>query len=93
MQDVHWFGGSIGYFPTYALGNLYGAMMIEAARKDIPDLDRNTESGTFAPLLSWLRKNVHEHGMRFTGPALIQRISGSELSEAAFLRYLRGKFA
>lgn len=93
MQDVHWFSGSIGYFPTYALGNLYGAMMMQKAREDLPSMSAQIRAGEFAPLLGWLRENVHKHGMKYRAHELIERITGRELSDTPFVEYLRGKFA
>ncbi|MFQ3549681.1 MAG: carboxypeptidase M32 [Armatimonadota bacterium] len=91
MQDVHWFTGAIGYFPTYALGNLYNAMMFKSAKVDIPDISDNIKNGQFEPLLLWLRDKVHKHGMRYTGPELIQKITGNKLSAKPFLDYLNNK--
>jgi carboxypeptidase Taq len=92
MQDVHWYIGLIGYFPTYALGNLYNAMMMEKISEVIPDLSQQVERGEFAPLLSWLRENVHIHGMHYRAPELIKRITGRDLSADAFVGYLKKKF-
>lgn len=92
MQDVHWYSGSIGYFPTYALGNLYGAMMMNSIREAIPELPGQIERGEFTDILDWLRRNVHSHGMRFRGPELIKNITGKELSEQPFVDYLREKY-
>lgn len=92
MQDMHWYTGAIGYFPTYALGNLYNAMMMETAKTALPNLPKQIETGEFAPLLSWLRENVHSQGMRYRGPELIKRITGKELTAGAFVEYLKGKF-
>lgn len=92
LQDVHWFGGHIGYFSTYAIGNLFSAMMLEAIRKQIPDLDAKIEQGDFLPLLTWLRENIHHHGMRFRSLDLVRRATGVELSAEPFVRYLKDKF-
>jgi carboxypeptidase Taq len=92
MQDVHWFSGAIGYFPSYALGNLYNSMMMETAQNTIPDLDAQIAAGDFSQILGWLRTNVHEHGMRFTGPELIKRISGRDLESETFAQYVAEKF-
>lgn len=92
LQDVHWYGGMIGYFPTYALGNLYGALMLEAVQKRLPTLQSDIAQGDFKPVYNWLRENVHQHGMRYTGPELIRRISGAELSAGPFVRYIKAKF-
>jgi carboxypeptidase Taq len=92
LQDVHWYNGLIGYFPTYALGNLYGAMMYESIRSALPTLDSDVERGDFSSLLQWLNRNVHQHGMAFAGPELIQRIAGRPLSTDSFITYVRQKF-
>ena len=62
MQDIHWAGGSFGYFPTYTLGALMAAQLAEAMRAALPDLDRDLERGDFGPLVGWLRANVHSRG-------------------------------
>lgn len=93
LQDVHWYSGNIGYFPTYALGNLYGVMMFEEIQKEIPSLDALIERGEFLPLTKWLTTKVHRHGMSFTGPQLIENITGKQLAVEPFIRYIKGKFA
>ncbi len=93
MQDVHWQTGSFGYFPTYALGNLYAAMMYEQALVDLPRLEVGFVDGNFEPLLKWLRVNVHQHGKRYTGRELIKNITGKELDYKPFITYLKNKFS
>jgi carboxypeptidase Taq len=92
LQDVHWYGGSLGYFSTYALGNIFGAMMMEKIREEIPTLDNQIEQGQFAPLLHWLNINIHEHGMRYYSPALIKHATGRDVSVVPFVSYLKNKF-
>lgn len=92
LQDVHWYSGMIGYFPTYALGNLYGAMLLEACRAAILDYDQCLEEGEFEPIKTWLWHSVHKQGMRYTAPELIKKITGAEVSEQPFLNYVRSKF-
>ena len=91
LQDIHWSGGAIGYFPTYTLGNLYAAQFFEQARKDVGDLDAMFAKGEFAPLLGWLRENIHRHGKRYSAGELSQRVTGRPLEAAPLLRHLRGK--
>lgn len=91
LQDIHWAGGAIGYFPTYTLGNLNSAQFFESARKAIGDLDETIAAGQFAPLLDWLRENIHKQGKRYTAPQLVQRITGQPLSAEPLLRHLREK--
>jgi carboxypeptidase Taq len=95
LQDVHWSGGGIGYFPTYTLGNLYAAQLMEAARRQLggDTLDASFAAGNFAPLLDWLRANVHIHGRRYTAGELCRRATGEDLTPRHFLRYLKDKFA
>jgi carboxypeptidase Taq len=91
LQDIHWSGGSIGYFATYTLGNLYGAQFEQQARKDLGDLDAMFVKGEFKPLLGWLRQNIHRHGRRYTAKQLIKRVTGKELSAEPLLKHLRQK--
>jgi carboxypeptidase Taq len=91
LQDVHWSGGGVGYFPTYTLGNLYAAQFFEQARKDVGDLDAMFARGEFAPLLAWLRKNIHQHGKRYSGPELAKNVTGRELSPQPLLDHLKRK--
>lgn len=91
MQDVHWSAGLIGYFPTYALGNLYSVQLLEAAHQAIPELDKTIAQGDFVPLLDWLRKNVHSLGRTYLPHELMQRACGKPLSSQPFLNYLAKK--
>jgi carboxypeptidase Taq len=92
LQDVHWSGGMIGYFPTYALGNLIAAQLWEKIEADIPDLTASIETGKFGVLLGWLRENVHKYGAKYEPMELLTLVTGSGLSAQPYLRYLRGKF-
>lgn len=92
LQDVHWYSGSIGYFPTYALGNLFNAMMMESIREAVPDLSAQIRNGDFSGLLNWLREHVHRHGMRYRSTELIQKVTGKELGTESFIKYLKQKY-
>jgi carboxypeptidase Taq len=91
LQDVHWSGGGIGYFPTYTLGNLYAAQFFQTARRELPELDDSFARGDFRPLLDWLRRNIHSQGQKFTPSQLVRRVTGKDLSAHALLAHLRGK--
>ena len=93
LQDIHWSGGSVGYFPTYTLGNLYAAQFFEKARAALGDLDAMLAAGEFAPLLGWLRGTVHRHGKRYTARRLVKQVTGSDLRAEPLLRHLRAKAA
>jgi len=89
LQDIHWASGAIGYFPTYALGNLYAAQLWEAARAVLPDLDAQLAQGEFGALLDWLRRNVHAHGRRWPASELCCRATGRALDHGPLVRHLR----
>jgi carboxypeptidase Taq len=93
LQDVHWSGGAIGYFPSYALGNLIACQLWELIKRDIPELEAQIEAGDFQTLLAWLREKVHRHGGKFQPAELLQRITGGGLSADPYMRYLQEKFA
>ena len=93
LQDIHWSFGAFGYFPTYALGNLYAAQFYAAAQRDLGDLTDQIRRGTFKNLLDWLRVNIHRHGQRYRAAELVERVTGKPLSTGPFLSYLRDKFA
>jgi carboxypeptidase Taq len=94
LQDVHWSGGSIGYFPTYALGNLISAQLWERITADLPDLEASFEAGEFATLRDWLRENLHRYGRKFTPGETLERVVGtSEIDPEPYVRYLREKLA
>ena len=92
LQDIHWAAGLIGYFPTYALGNLMSAQLAAAARRAEPHLDEALSAGDFAPLLAWLRVNVHRHGCRYRPEELLAQATGSGLSAGPYMTYLREKY-
>lgn len=93
LQDVHWSHGSFGYFPTYSLGSFYAVQFWEEAKRSIPGLVAEIESGKFSSLLSWLRSSIHLHGRRYRSEELCERITGRGLDIGAFLRYTKGKYS
>lgn len=92
LQDIHWSLGALGYFPTYALGNLMAAQLFEKIQEDLPDLEQQVSSGRFEELLDWLRSHIHQHGRKFTGGELLERVTGAKLSAEPWLRYVREKY-
>jgi len=93
LQDIHWSAGSIGYFSTYALGNLVSAQLWEKINKDIANLDDQIRMGNFSELLGWLRKNIHQHGRKYEPQALVERVTGSKIKADAYVRYLTRKYS
>jgi carboxypeptidase Taq len=93
LQDVHWSSGLFGYFPTYALGNLVSAQLWEKINEDIKDLDAQIRRGKFDSLLGWLHEKIHIHGHKYDPQDLIQKVTGSRIDSAAYIRYLTKKFS
>jgi carboxypeptidase Taq len=91
LQDIHWSMGSMGYFPTYTLGNLYAAQFFEAARRDLPGLEEGFARGEFDPLRRWLNERIHRHGKRFLPKDLCVEVTGQPLSAEPLMRHLEGK--
>lgn len=93
LQDIHWSMGGIGYFPTYTLGNLYSAQLMDKAKADIGDLDGQFKKGDFTRLKGWLNAKVHAPGQRWRAGELCQRVTGKPLSHKPLVAYLKGKYA
>ncbi|WP_121065276.1 carboxypeptidase M32 [Chachezhania antarctica] len=92
LQDVHWSVGLFGYFPTYALGNVYAGCLHEALRKAVPTLDNDLARGDTMAARSWLKEHVQRHGSLYEPRDLIERATGAAPSEGPLLDYLEGKF-
>ena len=92
LQDIHWYGGSWGYFPTYTLGAMTAAQLFDAARRADPGIPAALGQGDFAPLRAWLRANVHSQGSRLTTRDLITAATGRPLDPAVFEAHLRRRY-
>ena len=92
LQDVHWSAGLFGYFPSYALGNLYAAQFYGKAREEMPDMDDRFSRGDFSGLLAWLRENIHHQGQRYTAKQLCEQVTGKPLSHQPLIDYLYEKY-
>jgi carboxypeptidase Taq len=92
LQDIHWYDGAWGYFPTYTLGALIAAQLFEAARRDIPDPMTGIRAGDFAPLLGWLRERVHAKGSLRSTAQLVEEATGRPLGTASFKHHLHTRY-
>jgi carboxypeptidase Taq len=92
LQDIHWSGGAIGYFSTYALGNLISAQLWEKIDTEIPNLDDQIRKGDFSQLLGWLRTNIHQHGQKYEPQILVEKVTGSKITYEPYMRYLTKKY-
>jgi carboxypeptidase Taq len=91
LQDVHWSRGTLGYFPTYALGNVISVQIWEKVVADLPDLDDALERADLSPLCDWLRGHLWRHGRKFTPQETLERVVGGGLDPEPYLRYLNTK--
>lgn len=92
LQDVHWSSGYFGYFPTYALGNLYAAQFTSKMKKEL-DFDKLLEAGDFGTVLSWLRINIHQYGRVYWPDELIKKVTKEPLNAKYFIDYLKEKYS
>lgn len=92
LQDVHWSSGLIGYFATYALGNLMSVQLWDKALADAPDIPSQIERGEFGTLREWLRQNVHRHGRKYMPDELMRRVTGEGIQSRSYMRYLKRKY-
>lgn len=92
LQDIHWSEGIIGYFPTYAIGNVLAAQLWVVAQAEIADLDGELRRGELGSLRAWLRERIHRHGRLYTPAELIERAVGGPLDPEPMLAHLRAKY-
>ncbi len=92
LQDIHWYDGAWGYFPTYTLGAMTAAQLFAAACDAHPEIPAQLGQGDFSTLLGWLRRHVHEQGSRFSSEELLVRATGKPLDPTIFEAHLRRRY-
>ncbi len=92
LQDIHWYDGAWGYFPTYSLGAMTAAQLYAAALEAEPGIPAAMEKGDFAPLMAWLRRNVHAKGSLLTSDELLTVATGRPLDPEIFERHLAARY-
>ena len=93
MQDVQWSTGSIGYFPTYALGTIYASQLYKTLSKENPDLEKEIKEGEFSKIKAWLHEKIHKHGRKYLSEELIKKTCGEGLNVKTYLNYLNDKYS
>ena len=93
LQDMHWSGGSFGYFPTYAIGSIYASQLFKKLVEENNNLFNEIERADFANILNWLRENIHKHGRLMTADEIIKNVCGEGLNSKVFIDYLREKYS
>lgn len=92
LQDIHWSDDSVGYFPTYTLGNIISVQLWEKIKADIPDLHKQIRRGEFNELLAWNREKIHHPGNKYEPQELVERVTGSKIDPQPYIGYLETKF-
>ena len=93
LQDVHWSMGIFGYFPTYAIGNIYAAQLYYAMLEDKPGIMSDLRRGRYDRVLKWMRKNVHKYGRTMSAEEIVRKATGEGLNPKVFIKYLREKYS
>ena len=91
LQDVHWSGGSFGYFPTYALGTAFAAQFVHTMRKEL-DVDKLLENNQYDVVMGWLKEHIHKYGCRYDAPELMKLVTGEDFDVNYFLDYIKEKY-
>jgi carboxypeptidase Taq len=92
LQDVHWSSGMIGYFPTYALGNLASVQLWDKMVEENPNIPDQVANGQFDTILGWMRENVHQYGSKFEPQEIMQKATGSKITPEPYIAYLKTKY-
>lgn len=92
MQDIHWMDGTFGYFPTYTLGAIYAAQLFKAAKDASPEINEGIAKGEFAPLMGWLKTNIHENGCLYSTDELMEKATGSALDVEVYKEHLKTRY-
>jgi len=92
LQDVHWSQGSVGYFPTYSMGNILSYQIWECLLRDLGDVDSLMASGNFAPILGWLQEKVYRAGRKYKPAELMTSVTGRALDPKPYLQGITAKY-
>ena len=92
LQDIHWYAGLIGYFPTYSLGALASAQFSNTLRSSITNLDKDIEKGNFDSLISWLKDNIHQKASFYSSNEILEQVTKSPLNAKYFKEYIANRY-
>ncbi len=93
LQDIHWSAGMVGYFPTYALGNLASVQLWDKMLEDHPNIPDQIARGQFETILGWMREHVHQYGSKFEPQEIMQKATGSKITPEPYMEYLKSKYS
>ena len=92
LQDMHWSGGSFGYFPTYLIGSIYASQFFKKLSQENQNIYSDLEKGEYKNILSWLRQNIHKHGRIMNADDIVKKVCGEGLNSKVFVNYLKDKY-
>lgn len=92
LQDIHWYMGMFGYFPSYCLGALNAAQIYDAMKREISNIGSQISNGQFKEIKNWLHLNIHSNASRYSANELIKKCTGNELDASIFFRYIKHKY-
>ena len=93
MQDTHWASGYIGYFPTYALGNIYSEQLLTKLENYLPKWKDEIKHGKIHNIKQWLKKNIYQYGNLYDPSELIKKVTGEKINVKPYLKYLDNKYS
>ena len=92
LQDIHWYAGLFGYFPTYSMGALTSAQLANTIRKKISNFDQDIEEGKFETLFQWLKLNIHEKASFFSTKEVLEQVTNNSLDAQYFKDYITNRY-
>jgi len=92
LQDIHWFSGAFGYFPSYCIGAMISAQIKYFLRKNFKSFQKNLENGNFKPILSWLKKNIHSNGRKYLTNELLKITTGTKLKTSFYKKHIIDRY-
>ena len=92
LQDIHWSGGMVGYFPTYALGNLASVQLWDKMLEENPNIPDEIAKGQFDTILGWMREHVHQYGSKYEPQEIMHKATGSKITPEPYMQYLKTKY-
>lgn len=92
LQDVHWSGGDFGYFPSYALGNIYAAQFLHTLGQEMPDYLEQVRRGNLPAIRNWLRERIHQYGSLLKPAEIVEQVTGEPINAKYLVAYLQDKF-
>jgi carboxypeptidase Taq len=93
LQDVHWAQGYFGYFPSYAIGNIYSGHLLSKLEGEMPGWRQGISEGRLSPVIQWLAKSVHALGNLYDPLPMLKKVTGEEIDSSHFIRYLNEKYS